>query len=238
MWVFLVNRSPSIFALIAMACILALSYATFTRYPTATSHTVMPLNFGIFTALFPVTYLWQAEIYMQQGGVHAKEHFLRHRTALVGLYAALMFLLALSSKINLSAHSSAARAELDRRRRGRGGGGGADKDKQKALLSVQLDYLPVCGNAATVLCYLLCLLLNLRYLDGSLYSVFFLAPLMLLLSPGKTLFRHLNEANRYAPVVRPPCTRSPHRYDRCVSRRFLSDSRPFSDRFLTVRPTR
>ena len=66
---------------------------------------------------------------------------------------------------------------------------------------MQLDYLPVCGNAATVLCYLLCLLLNLRYLDGSLYSVFALAPLMLLLSPGKTLFRHLNEANRYAPVA-------------------------------------
>lgn len=32
-----------------------------------------------------------------------------------------------------------------------------------AVLSVQLDYLPVCGNASTVLCYLLCLLLNLRY---------------------------------------------------------------------------
>lgn len=31
------------------------------------------------------------------------------------------------------------------------------------MLSVQLDYLPVCGNASTVLCYLLCLLLNLRY---------------------------------------------------------------------------
>jgi hypothetical protein len=40
-----------------------------------------------------------------------------------------------------------------------------------------------------------------RYLEGSLYCVFVLAPLMLLLSPGKTLFRHLTEANRYAPVA-------------------------------------
>eukprot|EP01046_Picozoa_sp_COSAG06_P059279 COSAG06_NODE_12208_length_1410_cov_1.167811_1_plen_174_part_10 len=174
-----------------------MSYTTFTRYPTATSHTLMPLNFGVFAALFPMTcvsppphfyhhplpvsfrstsvyilsrlvafvslsvrpfpfsshvcdlrtavpcrhtneqsnspalitapcspryavlcragaclpacsYLWQAEIYMHAGGVHAKEHFLRHRTALVGLYAALTFLLALSSKMNLAAHSSAA----------------------------------------------------------------------------------------------------------------------------------
>ena len=41
----------------------------------------MPLNFGVFTALFPVTYLWQAEIYMHGSGVHAKEHFLKHRCA-------------------------------------------------------------------------------------------------------------------------------------------------------------
>lgn len=63
------------------------------------------------------SYLWQAEIYMHSAGVHAKEHFLRHRTALVGLYAALMFLLALSSKLNLVAHTRAARAEVQRRRR-------------------------------------------------------------------------------------------------------------------------
>ena len=69
------------------------------------------------------------------------------------------------------------------------------------LLAVQLDYLPVCGNAATVLSFLLALLLNLRYLEGTLYGVFALAPLLLLLSPGKTLFRNLTEDNRYAPVV-------------------------------------
>ena len=40
------------------------------------------------------------------------------RTALVGLYAALMFLLALCSKFNLAKHSAAARAEVERRRRG------------------------------------------------------------------------------------------------------------------------
>ena len=40
------------------------------------------------------------------------------RTALVGLYAALMFLLALCSKFNLAKHSTAARAEVERRRRG------------------------------------------------------------------------------------------------------------------------
>ena len=45
----------------------------------------MPLNFGVFTALFPVTYLWQAEIYMHGSGVHAKEHFLKHRCATTAL---------------------------------------------------------------------------------------------------------------------------------------------------------
>ena len=35
---------------------------------------------------------------------------------------------------------------------------------------MQLDYLPVCGNAATVLSFLLALLLNLRYLEGTLVS--------------------------------------------------------------------
>ncbi len=47
--------SASIFGLIATSCTLAMSYATFTRYPTSTSHTLMPLNFGVFAALFPVT---------------------------------------------------------------------------------------------------------------------------------------------------------------------------------------
>ena len=82
------------------------------------------------------------------------------------------------------------------------GGGGAQLSG--AVLSVQLDYLPVCGNASTVLCLLLCLLLNLRYLGGSLYCVFALAPLMLLLSPGKTLFRNLTEAVRVLSRLRLP----------------------------------
>eukprot|EP01048_Picozoa_sp_COSAG05_P021242 COSAG05_NODE_3850_length_1808_cov_1.038619_2_plen_89_part_00 len=43
--------------------------------------------------------------------------------------------------------------------------------------------------------------MQFRYLDGTCYSTLALAPLMLLLSPGKQSFRELDDPRRYAPVV-------------------------------------
>lgn len=79
----------------------------------------------------------------------------------------------------------------------------------------------ISAQADQLLC-LACITLDLpftslhRYLDGSLYSVFALAPLMLMLSPGKTLFRYLTEENRYAPVRHTPYTSHPlSQFTRC-----------------------
>ena len=70
-----------------------------------------------------------------------------------------------------------------------------------SLLRLEQDYLPVCGNGATLLCYTLSMLLNIRYLEGTCYGALGLAPLMLLLSPGKHSVRELDDPKRYAPVV-------------------------------------
>lgn len=189
--------SPTLYTLTATSCILALAFVVFTRYPTAHSHQLMPLNFGVFAALFPVTYLCQAEVYMHTGGRHATQAFLLHRTTLVGLYAALTFLLALCSKLSIALHARAAKALTESRRRRVGGA----RASGGLLLTLELDYLPVCGNAATVMCYLLSMLLNVRYLEGTVFCTAVLSPLMLLLSPGKSILRDLNDSNRYAPVV-------------------------------------
>lgn len=157
----------------------------------------------MFAALLPVTYLLQAEIYYSQSGLAATEAFLAHRTGLIAIYAVLCLLVSLASKLNVTLHIRAAAAERAAGRRKaaaaaalRGGGAAA-----AALLAVEMDYLPICGNLATVVAYGLCVDLNIRYLGGSIYCVLLLSPMMLLLSRGRKVFTALDDSTRYAPVV-------------------------------------
>jgi hypothetical protein len=188
-----------LYGLCTTSFVTALVFIVFTRYPTALSHRAMPITFGIFAALLPVTYLTQAEVYMDQHGVVSQEAFLRHRTGLVAVYAVLCILVSLASKLNIAAHTKAAvggsRTE-GRRKPWRKAGAFAG-----ASFALQMDYLPICGNIATCLAYGLCIFLNMRYLDGSLYCILVLAPMMLLLSPGRAVFSGLEESRRYAPVL-------------------------------------
>ena len=193
--------SPVLYGLLSGSCVLALGFVVFSRYPTANSHKLMPLNFAVFVALFPMTYLIQAEVYMHSTGRQATHAFLLHRTALVGLYAALSFVLALSANLNIAVHARAAKVALERRRKSGARGAPGGTSGGQLALRLEQDYLPVCGNGATVLCYLLCILLNTRYLEGTVYGCIGAAPLMLLLSPGKQLFTDFDDPRRYAPVV-------------------------------------
>ena len=97
-------------------------------------------------------------------------------------------------QFNIARHAKAAKDSESHRRR-------SAARHSKLALAFELDYLPVCGNAATMMCFVLSVLLNVRYLDGTVYCVVVFAPVMLLLSSGRRMLRDLNDSNRYAPVA-------------------------------------
>jgi hypothetical protein len=63
--------------------------------------------------------------------------------------------------------------------------------------NLEMEWLPYVGNISTVLGFILAVIVNMWYLEGSPLSIFFLAPILLLLNRDKHLFSGLNRDNRY-----------------------------------------
>jgi len=178
-----------LYCLTGTVLVLGICFMLLVKFPTAHSARAVPYVFGAFVTLLPVTYLAQAERFYSRAGWRYHEQFLQHRVALLGLYAVLLVLIAVTVKL-----------EVDGAQRDGGSRGGYAK-ASRASSSQDLDTLPVVGNAATVLAYGLALFLNLRYLEGTVRSAVALSSLFLLLSRDGLLLREHSERTRYGAVI-------------------------------------
>lgn len=79
------------------------------------------------------------------------------------------------------------------------GAGGALTQRTMAALSV--GWMPAVGNAATLISFLVSVLLGRRVAPGSEHAVFALAPILLLLHEDAALFPSLAGGQRYAPPL-------------------------------------
>lgn len=61
--------------------------------------------------------------------------------------------------------------------------------------------MPAVGNVATVMCFAICLILNVNLTGGSNRAIFFLAPILLLLNQDSDFFAGFGEKQRYFPVT-------------------------------------
>ncbi|XP_058736244.1 uncharacterized protein LOC131608733 [Vicia villosa] len=140
------------------------------------------------------------------------------RTSLLGLYAAIFMLIALEIKYKLASimrekvidssgirhshsgqnvsASSLPRARFTQHRR-------ASTVPSFTIKKMAADgaWMPSVGNVATILCFAICLVLNVYLTGGSNRSIFFLAPILLLLNQDSDFIAGFGDKHRYFPVT-------------------------------------
>ncbi|RDX84834.1 hypothetical protein CR513_34053, partial [Mucuna pruriens] len=140
------------------------------------------------------------------------------RTSLLGLYAAIFMLIALEIKYKL--------ASILREKVIDSGGSRQSHSSQSASanflprmrfmqhrrsttvpsftikrMAADGAWMPAVGNVATVLCFAICLVLNVNLTGGSNRSIFFLAPILLLLNQDSDFVAGFGDKHRYFPVT-------------------------------------
>lgn len=141
------------------------------------------------------------------------------RTSLLGLYAAIFMLIALEIKFelaslmrekfaergglrhSLSSESSSAtvppRLRFMKQRRA----STMPAFTVKRMAAEGGAWMPAVGNVATVMCFLICLILNAHLTGGSNHAIFTLAPILLLLNQDSDFFAGFGDKQRYFPVT-------------------------------------
>ncbi|GAV80798.1 hypothetical protein CFOL_v3_24258 [Cephalotus follicularis] len=218
-------------ALIVVTMVCTTVFVVFTHFPSASSTKLLPWVFALLVALFPVTYLLEGQVRLKSIGDDAfgdmgdEDRKLTTllavegaRTSLLGLYAAIFMLIALEIKYEL--------ASLMREKASERGGIGHSQSGQSSSASfhprmrflqqrrassvaaftikrmaAKGAWMPAVGNVATVMCFAICLILNVNLTGGSNQAIFFLAPILLLLNQDSDFVAGFGDKQRYFPVT-------------------------------------
>ncbi|KAF8047123.1 hypothetical protein N665_3197s0009 [Sinapis alba] len=138
------------------------------------------------------------------------------RTSLLGLYAAIFMLIALLIKFELTSLLREKVSETGQSKT-QGGARGMFPTRtrlmqQRRATSIQsfaiekmseegAAWMPAVGNVATIVCFAICLILNIHISGGSSQAIFFLAPILLLLNQDSDLLSGFGDKQRYFPVT-------------------------------------
>ncbi|KAI4962597.1 hypothetical protein ZWY2020_028771 [Hordeum vulgare] len=129
----------------------------------ASSTRVLPWVFSLLVALFPVTYLLK--------DIHQHVGYRRARMSL-GLYAAIFMIIALEIKFELALllhdkTTDVTHARLLQQRRSH-----AAPTFTIKRLAAEAAWMPAIGNLSTVLCFIICLVLNVTLTDSDIVAGF------------------------------------------------------------------
>ncbi|XP_042395729.1 uncharacterized protein LOC121986034 [Zingiber officinale] len=212
-----------LYPLLVAAIVCASVLVVFTHFPSASSTRLLPWVFALLVALFPVTYLLEGQL-RAKSSIEEGEESERFnslltvegaRVSLMGLYAMIFMLIALEIKFELS-------SLLREKALGRGVPP-SQSDRNYALppktrlihqrrasaapsltikrLTTEAVWMPAVGNVATIMCFILCLILNIHLTGGASRAIFFLAPILLLLNQDSDIFAGFGDRQRYFPVT-------------------------------------
>lgn len=140
------------------------------------------------------------------------------RTSLLGLYAAVFMLIALEIKFELASLIRDKFVERGGLRHSQSGEGSSAtvpprlrfmKQRRASTMpsftikrmAAEGAWMPAVGNVATVMCFAICLILNMHLTGGSNRAIFFLAPILLLLNQDSDFFAGFGDKQRYFPVT-------------------------------------
>ncbi|XP_043723807.1 uncharacterized protein LOC122670861 [Telopea speciosissima] len=216
-------------ALIVAALVCTTIFVVFTHFPSASSTRLLPWVFALVVALFPVTYLLEGQLRVKSildsgAGVADEDNKLSMllavegaRTSLLGLYASIFMLIALEIKFELA-------SLIQERTNDRSGMHNQSGQSTSAAFPPKLRlmqqrrastvptltvkrlaadgaWMPAVGNVATIMCFAICLVLNINLTGSSNLAIFFLAPILLLLNQDSDFVAGFGDRQRYFPVT-------------------------------------
>lgn len=140
------------------------------------------------------------------------------RTSLLGLYAAIFMLVALEIKFELTSlmHEKAHERGGIRHSQSSQTSSGtfpprlrfAQKRRAASVTAFSIKrmaaegaWMPAVGNVATIMCFAICIILNINLTGGSNRAIFFLAPILLLLNQDSDFVAGFGDKQRYFPVT-------------------------------------
>ncbi|KAJ1257000.1 hypothetical protein BS78_K237300 [Paspalum vaginatum] len=210
-----------LYPLLVATIVSAAVFVVFTHLPSESSTRVLPWVFSFLVALFPVTYLLEGQLRAKNfADDDEAENFTNMlaiegaRMSLLGLYAAIFMIIALEIKFELALIMREKAA--DRGTHGPSIRNSAFPPKARLLqqrrahaaptftikrLAAEAAWMPAIGNFSTVLCFVICLILNMTLTGGSNRAIFFLAPILLLLNQDSDIFAGFGDRQRYFPVT-------------------------------------
>ncbi|CAK9324525.1 unnamed protein product [Citrullus colocynthis] len=217
--------------LIVVTMVCASVFVVFTHFPSASSTRVLPWVFALLVALFPVTYLLEGQVRLNSilgdsvRDMGEEEQMITTllavegaRTSLLGLYAAIFMLIALEIKFELASLMREKTSERVGIRHTHSGESSIvslntrtrfmQQRRASSLstftikrMTAEGAWMPAVGNVATVMCFAICLILNVNLTGGSNYAIFFLAPILLLLNQDSDFVAGFGDKQRYFPVT-------------------------------------
>lgn len=198
-------------------------FVVFTHLPSASSTRILPWVFAMLVALFPVTYMLEGQLRAKGFAASAEEEQEANRfstmlaiqgarLSLLGLYAAIFMLIALVIKFDLAAlfhekagsNTQTSRAQphsLPKTRLFQQRRKTATPSLTIKRLSAEAAWMPLIGNISTILCFLICLTLNITLTGSSNRAIFFIAPILLLLNQDSDIISGFGDRQRYFPVT-------------------------------------
>lgn len=143
------------------------------------------------------------------------------RTSLLGLYAAIFMLIALEIKYELASLMREKAVErgsgIRHSRSGQNSSSSSSAFPRMRFMQHRLAsnvaaftikrmaadgaWMPAVGNVATIMCFAICLILNVNLTGGSNRAIFFLAPILLLLNQDSDFVAGFGDKQRYFPVA-------------------------------------
>ncbi|KAM7269248.1 hypothetical protein ACFE04_024745 [Oxalis oulophora] len=141
------------------------------------------------------------------------------KTSLLGLYAAIFMLIALLIKYELASlirEKATERGGIRHSQSSHNTSGGAFPPRMRFMqqrrvssvatfsikkIAAEGAWMPAVGNVATIMCFAICLILNLNITGGSNQAIFFLAPILLLLNQDTDFIAGFGDKQRYFPVT-------------------------------------
>uniref|UniRef100_K3YLG4 Uncharacterized protein n=1 Tax=Setaria italica TaxID=4555 RepID=K3YLG4_SETIT len=159
-----------LYPLLVATIVSAAVFVVFTHLPSESSTRVLPRVFSFLVALFPVTYLLEGQLRAKSfADEDEAEKFTNMlaiegaRMSLLGLYAAFFMIIALEIKLALLLRDKAAdRPRLLQQRRAH-----AAPTFTIKRLAAEAAWMPAIDNVSTVLCFIICLVLNITLTGGS-----------------------------------------------------------------------
>lgn len=192
-----------------MACALVGVFLSFAYTPSATSSRWLPYVYTAYVCALSCAFVTQT------GGstVEEREQRLDGKYGVISVFAGSSLQIAFALKFQV--YSSLESTRQRQRRRSRASPflpatgrsrpeyfrGVASRNEHRELKVRSLAWMPIIGNIATLTSFAACVVLADELTGASIFSVFVLAPILLLLHQDSVMFPTLDEHQRYAPPM-------------------------------------